>query len=532
MEPLRLLLVDDDAVDRMAVRRALRAVELGAEIVEAENAASALALLEEDAFDCLLLDLRLPDRDGLDLLRSLRAGGNPIPTVMLTGHGDEQTAVSLMQAGASDYIAKGALTPDRLHHSILQAVELGRAREQARLAHAARDRHVAQLRQLAAAAASIHASLSVEDVLRTTAVAAREIVGCTVVVARVATVDGIRATHAIVADELPPGMNAVGETPAEPPVIPETIRCSAPELASSPERLELAEQAGFGLPVDEWLCAPLTARDGSFLGLLHLAGGGCGLGSADEAIAIQLARLAAGAIENARLLALAQEAARARDDMMAVVSHDLRNPLNVVLMCAETMQRRFQGEPSAARMLERIGRAADQMQRLIADLLDVSRIEAGKFTVNRGEISLAAIAEELRESFAPLAEKEGIAFVLRLPNLAPLDADRDRVLQVFSNLIGNALKFTQTGGRVTVEGEPLGAFARFTVADTGEGIPPEVLPHVFTRHYQARDKAHLGAGLGLFIARTIVEAHGGTIEVASRRGEGTRFTFTLPLAVR
>ena len=240
------------------------------------------------------------------------------------------------------------------------------------------------------------------------------------------------------------------------------------------------------------------------------------------------------AMENVRLYDAARDAAHSRELMTAVVSHDLRNPLGAIRMRAELLLHSAEalGErPGAWRQqVEGIKRQADRTLRLIRDLLDVASIEAGQISIAKQPTPLRALAEDVLEDFEAAADEKSI----RLEKLLPgadfvVSCDRDRVGQALSNLMSNALKFTGRGGRVTVRVDRLGTDARFTVEDTGCGIPDAHLPHVFDRYWQPKGSAsRLGIGLGLSIAKAVVEAHGGRIWVSSNLGVGTVFGFTLP----
>ena len=247
--------------------------------------------------------------------------------------------------------------------------------------------------------------------------------------------------------------------------------------------------------------------------------------------------LASMAIESARLTDEAQRATRAREDVLAVVAHDLRNPLSTILMSASFLQ-----EPPDAgdsflaptALGQRIHRAASRMEDLIKDLLDLAAIEAGQLAVERQPVKALALTADAVELMAPLASAKGLHLSVREDSDdALLSCDRGRVLQVFSNLVGNAVKFTPAGQRITLAAaadEADEAAFRFTVADSGPGIPAEQLPHIFDRYWQARNTDRQGVGLGLSIAAGIVAAHGGRIWVDSDAGHGTAFHFTLPRA--
>ena len=233
------------------------------------------------------------------------------------------------------------------------------------------------------------------------------------------------------------------------------------------------------------------------------------------------------------------QAIRARDDMMGIVSHDLRNPASAVKMLARSIQAEARERSDIpADVVERVEimqQAAVQIDALIQDLLDVTRLEAGRLTVARRNVAPAPLVEAALYSMRTLAESSGVELTASYDDDLPLVyADPERVTQLLSNLVGNALKFTPAGGRVEVRVQPYGDGALVSVVDTGEGIPADQLPHVFDRFFQvtsSRMVSRHGAGLGLPIARGIVEAHGGTIWIESAAGRGTTVRFTLPAPV-
>lgn len=234
---------------------------------------------------------------------------------------------------------------------------------------------------------------------------------------------------------------------------------------------------------------------------------------------------------------LLHQAIQARDDMMGIVSHDLRNPANAVKMLALSI---VEGEGRGTLpddVLERvtvIGQAAEQIDALIQDLLDMTRMEAGRLVVLQKTVEIAPLIERSIEALRPLADAGGVTLDAELPaSLPPLYVDPDRVRQLFSNVIGNAIKFTPAGGAVSLAARAGETMLELTVSDTGEGIAAAQLPHVFERFFQAARGARAarhGAGLGLPIACGIIEAHGGRIWIESSLGVGTTVRFTLPLA--
>jgi signal transduction histidine kinase len=234
--------------------------------------------------------------------------------------------------------------------------------------------------------------------------------------------------------------------------------------------------------------------------------------------------------ENVRLVGEAQEALRAREDLLAIVSHDLRNPLGVVLASTALLLKSNlppDKQERARRQVEAIQRAGNRMNRLIRDLLDFASIQAGRLSVSKHPQDVAAMVNEVLEVTEPLAAAKSHRLVADVvPELA-IKCDHDRVIQLFSNLVGNAVKFTADGGTITVRAVPDSGIVRFSVTDTGPGISADELPYVFDRYYQAQRRNRDGIGLGLSIARGIVEAHGGRIWAESEEGKGSTFSFTL-----
>jgi PAS domain S-box-containing protein len=252
-------------------------------------------------------------------------------------------------------------------------------------------------------------------------------------------------------------------------------------------------------------------------------------GPEDLQLAEELAGRAALAIDNARLYQDAERAVRARDEVLSVVSHDLRNPLNAIAMSADLLSELPLPEEQRRKHLEVIRRSCNQMDRLIRDLLDVTKIEAGQLSIQREALEVASLLDEVREMFLSKAREKELRFEIEVAEgLAPIHGDRQRILQVLGNLVGNAVKFTPERGRVVVQATAAGREVVFSVQDTGPGIAPEDLPRVFQRFWQATDAKGVGAGLGLSIAKGIVEAHGGRIWVESKRGVGSAFFFTIP----
>jgi signal transduction histidine kinase len=240
------------------------------------------------------------------------------------------------------------------------------------------------------------------------------------------------------------------------------------------------------------------------------------------------------AIENAQLYQQAQLAIHMREQILTVVSHDLKNPLATILLTTDILSRR--GVPEERRRglplaVGRLRRAAERMLRLIDDLLDFASIEAGRLAISREPQHPNSLIEETLTSFESTAQEHQVHLNGEVQaNLPQLLCDRDRILQVFSNLIGNAIKVSPKGGRITLLAEAHGAETRFAVSDEGPGISQDDLQHLFERYWRSDDVVYKGTGLGLAIARGIVAAHGGRIWAESELGRGATFRFSVPNA--
>jgi signal transduction histidine kinase len=224
-------------------------------------------------------------------------------------------------------------------------------------------------------------------------------------------------------------------------------------------------------------------------------------------------------------------AARARDEVLGIVSHDLRSPLTTISLSAGLLLEQTPEDDPRQQPLQTLQRSIRQMDRLIQDLLDVARIEASQLAVEPQAHAVEPLVHEAGELLRPLAAERELQFELSVePGLEPVLADKERVLQVLTNLVGNAIKFTPAGRSIRLEATAAERAVRLSVVDQGPGIPHEQLDRLFDAYWQSRRTGREGAGLGLFISRGIVEAHGGRIWAESRPGEGSAFRFTLPVA--
>lgn len=253
----------------------------------------------------------------------------------------------------------------------------------------------------------------------------------------------------------------------------------------------------------------------------------------DERTIERLAERAGVAMEISRLEIEMEAAVRSREDLLAVVSHDLRGPLSSMKIGTDILQLqdKKEGKPEEQKSLALMVRAGNHMNRLINDLLNAASIKSGTFTLEtRAEQVLplvAAIIEEMKHRAD--GKRLSLDYTV-ISNIPSVQCDRERVLQVLANLVGNAIKFTPAGGRIGIDVEALDGEVCFKVSDSGPGIAEDEQPHLFDRYWKSKPSGRLGTGLGLYIAKGIITSHGGRIWVESRVGSGSAFSFTLPVA--
>jgi PAS domain S-box-containing protein len=294
------------------------------------------------------------------------------------------------------------------------------------------------------------------------------------------------------------------------------------EMVRNTAHLQLLRQVG----LKSYLIVPMIARNRT-LGVIEfgITESNRYYSGPDLTVAEDLAQRAGIAVDNANLyreaqeaLFTAQKAISSRDELIAIVSHDLKNPLSAISLGAST----------ALRSLDGISHSANRMNRLITDLLDIASIDARNLSIRREPTEVSRLVDTVWQVLEPTASSKEIHFRREIQAGLPLiDIDPSRIEQVLSNLVSNSIKFTPKGGTISIHAERHGEEVLFTVSDTGPGIQPEHFDHIFDRHWQVKETAHLGTGLGLAIAKGIIESHGGQIWVTSNPGQGTSFHFTL-----
>ena len=575
----RVLVVEDSATQAAALEHLL--ANEGFDVGIARSAELALAYLARERTDLVLSDVVMPGMDGYELCRRIKAtaGSADTPVVLLTSLNDPLAIVRGLACGADHYVTKPyqaewlltrlravlartraphAAPPDEISVDLLgtrfairatkeQILELlvSSYSDLVRTSEAVRDAE-RRARFLADAGELLSSSLDSLEVLRELA---RLAVPRLADVCAVDLLDGdggrrrVEIAHAVdgVAT-VAPSEDGASDPQSPSASLTRAIAGRTSQLIVAAERRDFGDVArdpllvtaleALGAPT--MLVVPLVAR-GRVLGVLQfLALDGTRLSSADDLLFIEdLARRAALAVDNALLYGEAQRATRARDDVLAIVSHDLRNPLNTIQMSTSFLLDVLDtpgADVPLVPQLQIMRRATKRANALIQDLLDVSRIEAGTLAVAEVLTSAALLLSDaaLEEEPGILAKGLTLAHEWHGPDVE-VAVDRSRISQLFANLVGNAVKFTPAGGKIALRGEIHATRVIFEVSDSGAGIAPEHLPHLFDRFWQATQTSRAGAGLGLFIVKGIVDAHRGTIEVLSEPGVGTRIRVELPI---
>lgn len=253
------------------------------------------------------------------------------------------------------------------------------------------------------------------------------------------------------------------------------------------------------------------------------------LGAANSELVRTQRALAKERAQLAHALKVQEAAVHLRDDVLAIVAHDLRNPLDRIAASVELLLDETLDAGSRPRLLAVMERTVAGMNRLVRDLLDAASIDTGRPALVRHSCDVVAVLETVRELYHTQAEARQIRLAFHAGDAPAVNADQGRVVQLLGNLLTNAIRLTGAGGTIEVRAERVEVMVKFMVADTGPGIAPHDLPLVFDRFWQGRREAQGSAGLGLAIARGIVEGHGGSIWVESEVGRGTSFFFTLPV---
>jgi signal transduction histidine kinase/DNA-binding response OmpR family regulator len=546
------ILVVDDVPEKLLTMEAILEA-LGQNVVCVDSGREALRRLLSDEFAVILLDVNMPDMDGFEtaaLIRE-RKRSESTPIIFVTAFADETHAFQGYSLGAVDYILT-PVVPAILRAKVSVFVELyqktqqirRQAEERAALAIAQAERAAAEdaARRsafLSEATAAFSSSLNLEDtlhaLLRAVVPQLADLAGVTVVqwsgqpwrselawldpgasVPRIRSVDADEGPQ----DELRDAIDRVLVTG-----VPEQLKeiSVVNPLATMPIELHAA------------LVRPLIAR-GRILGALTLVLGPSArcFRPEDLLLAEELAGRAAVALDNARLYREIQEGDRRKDEFLAMLGHELRNPLAAITNALEFLQIAGSDPASFEQGRDVLARQIQMMARLVDDLLDVSRITRGKIDLRKQIVELPAAVSRAMATVESLISALQHVISISLPNQpVRLLADPARLEQILANLLNNAAKYTDPGGRIRLEVECNGCEVSIHVRDTGVGIPQHLLPRVFELFMQgdrSLDRSQGGLGIGLTLVRSLVELHGGKVEVFSEGpGQGSDFVVRLPL---
>jgi signal transduction histidine kinase len=541
-EPLAALVVAGNPGDMDVIAARLGPAPGGAptqpvRLLRADSVAAACAALGHAQVDVVLLDLSLPDSPWLEALHRIRVAASGAPVVVLTGIADEALALEALRAGAQDYV----LWPPPDGATLRRILRYARERQ-----HLLQDLDVAvQASETAARRWRLLAEVS-----QCFAAGAHDPRAAIAEVAGLIVPDGADGVvlYLVGTEEVPP----IVEVAHVDVRLRDEIRARLRDLITGAPGRDGGDSGKTEI-VSRSLLASLGLMP-SIAAPLYTGGEACGLvslqirqrpgaGAADDEFVRSLADRISLGLEQASMFRQTRRALAARDRAVGIVSHDLRNPLSTIQLCATAL---LDPEPPPVagirRMAQIILHSAGLVQQIAQDLLDRASLDAGRLALHREPTIVADVIGATQAMFAPMAEDQALELVVEsATDLPPIDADPHRLVQVLSNLLSNALKFTPAGGRVALKaraadaepGDPhIGGVAsrgvRFTVSDTGPGIAPGDLAHVFDWFWQSPRSGGTGAGLGLAISKGLIEAHRARLHVESVQGQGTTFWFTLP----
>src|SRR5262245_28146769 len=525
--PVDILVVDDDPRKLVALEAILS--DICDNVVKAGSGREALKCLLRHDFAVILLDLNMPVMDGFEtaaLIRQRRRSEHT-PIIFVTAFGDETHSVRGYSLGAVDYII-APIVPEVLRTKVGVFVELFRTAEQLRARSAAVAHRAAPLPRLTQASLATNPAGSPAAILDLVTVHART------------SLQAHRATGYIAIDE-DRTYRAVSESDAcaalgEAPQMSEGSAARAIPICDRLVRIPRSAPEALRHPslVRGHLATPLSVRDRRNLGVLEVHGKQEGDFTVEDGdLLLQLAQMATIAIENI-LYAEERETNRLKDEFLAIISHELRTPLGAILTWTRMLRRPNVEAATLERGIDVIERNAKAQAQLVGDLLDMSRIITGKLRLELQPIDMRTVVKAALDSLAPVAQAKAIEITSRVPPTAvPVIGDPERLQQILGNLLGNAVKFTPKSGRVTMSLERSDTEVEISVSDTGKGISPAFLPHVFDRFRQADSsttRSHGGLGLGLAIVRKLALLHGGGVR-ADSPGEGLGATFTVTLSL-
>lgn len=479
---LRVLLVEDSPVDAVMIERALGRAGHEITLTRVDTADGLTAALGREPFDLILSDYSMPGWSGLDALDIAQELAPDLPFILVSGTIGEEVAVEAMRHGASDYLLKDRLT--RLSAAVERAIEAAEVRREYGRSRVA-------LAFLAQATATLSRSL-----------------------------DPAAVAETLVALAVP--------------LLADGAAVHLAEEDGSVRRLAVHDLLGPDAPDAHAVVLPLSVRE-TMLGQLTLVSAGGARPMIDEGLGAELAARAAVALQNAMLFRRAEAAIAVRSEFIQIAAHELRTPLTPLSLQVQTLLRSSRdagADAPVARFeadIEATGRYVQRLTTLVDRLLDVSELGLGVPRLTRETVDLAALATEVAAGFAEHAREAGAPLDVRVPGPVRGAWDRLRMGHVLGHLLSNAIKFG-AGKPILVTVGSDGMRARIAVRDYGPGIGPADRARIFERFERGVSfRRHGGFGVGLWMAREIVRAHGGTLTVASEPGEGATFTVEVPV---
>ncbi|WP_439883130.1 response regulator [Pontibacter sp. MBLB2868] len=493
-EEIRILIIDDDEVDQMAITRSLLKSRLVSKVFTSTTASEGLKLLQESDFDCIFVDFKLPDMDGLELMGKINELQVKAPVLIVTSHGDERIAAQAIRLGAADYIPKSLLTPEGIFHSIRNALRLQKAKYDRQLAEEQLRSTQDQLELIISNSPMAFWNVNKDGILLFAKGMAFDWLGFNY--------------HEII------GKSVFEVYKRYPRII------SRFQKALRGEVIQSVDEIGAYYFKSHYM--PVFSSSGKVVGVTGFA--------------IDITERINNERDLTKAKEIAEKSVQVKEQFLANISHEIRTPMNGIIGLTHVLQKTHLGSEQQ-KYLGAIQKSADNLMDIINDLLDFSKITAQQFTFEEVEFNLPEQITDVIELMNSKASERTNTLEFTIDPSVPnrIIGDPLRLRQVLLNLVGNAIKFTQNGtikvfAQVLQEREH-DLLMEFIVEDTGIGISPEKIHTVFESFNQGSNdttRKYGGTGLGLTISKNIVEMQGGAISVRSQLMQGSTFTFSLP----